>query len=229
MRARRAPVRSGRRPAHVPVTSAGPRGSRTMPLSAAEKVRDVVGGARGIVEGAVVLGIGRPDVRELTPRHHEDGAVVGGHGDDRRDVVAYLVPRQRDVHALGGTDRCRLRAFVELADVVGPHSGRVDDAPSAHVDHVAVDRRRVRRRHDVPSRWRNSDFKNSTTLGVVHDRCTVHRQRCARSRGSGARRRPARRTRRRPQPTARSERGHVRDRVVDGARARDACRCGGRR
>ncbi len=92
-----------------------------------------------------VVGIGRADVgvlegaiRKQSPRHHEQAALVFRYRDDDRDVVANLVPRHRDVHALGGSDRVGIGTLVKGADLVGPHAGSVDDRLGAHGDQPSV-------------------------------------------------------------------------------------------
>ena len=104
----------------------------------AEQVVDVGRGARGIVERAVVVGVGGADVGGITPRHDEHRSAIAGHGHDRGDVVAHLGPGQRDVDPLGRTDRRGMVTFVERAHVVGPHPCRVHDGARAHDDLLAV-------------------------------------------------------------------------------------------
>ena len=115
---------------------------------ASSRYFDVLGRALRVVDRAVVVGVGGADVGEVAPRHHEDRTPVLRHRHDRGDVVAHLLPRHRDVDALGRTDRVRVGALVDRADVVGPHAGRVHDAPGA-------DRRTRGRRPSTvaPSTW----------------------------------------------------------------------------
>ena len=81
------------------------------------------------VEVAVELAVGRPDQRELAPRDDEDHAVVAGRVVD--GALGQL--RQQAVNALGPPQDAgpALRHAGELAELVHPRAGRVDDDPRA--------------------------------------------------------------------------------------------------
>src|SRR5690606_20295173 len=92
-----------------------------------QQVGDVLGGALGIVDRAVVVRVGGADVGQLVgagapgePGHHEDRALVLGDRHHHGDVVADPLPRHGDVDALGGADRVGRLALVEPAHLVGP-------------------------------------------------------------------------------------------------------------
>ena len=103
-----------------------------------QEVLDVLAGAHGLVDVALVVGVGRPDVGRASPRHDEHRALVLGDGDDGGDVVADQVPGDGDVHTLGGPDAVRVLALVQCPDVVGPDAGGVDDAPGPDLDGTTV-------------------------------------------------------------------------------------------
>ncbi len=107
-------------------------------VEGAQEVRHVVGRALRIVDRAVVVGVGRADVREITPRDDEHRPPVVRDRHDRGDVVAHLRPRHRDVHSLCGADRLRVSALVECPHLVGPHARGVDDTRGPHVELPAV-------------------------------------------------------------------------------------------
>ena len=95
-----------------------------------EHVVDVVAGARRIVERTVVVGVGGADVGvgeravgTRPPRHHEQAALVAGDRDDRGDVVAHQLPRDRHVDALGRPDRTTVSGALHRPQFVGPHPG----------------------------------------------------------------------------------------------------------
>ena len=109
-----------------------------------EHVLDVVFGALGVVDRSLVVGIGRADVgvheRAVTlrhPRDHKQAPAVFRDGDDDGDVVAHLVPRHSEVHALCGADRVGVHLLVERADIVGPHAGCVDHDACARGERAA--------------------------------------------------------------------------------------------
>src|SRR6185369_7368067 len=118
-------------------------------VDSAQHVVDVVCGALRVIDIALVVGVGGADVGVLEgavglgpPRHHEQAALVLRHRDHDGDVVAHLLPRDRQVHALRRTDRVGVLALGHGADVVDPHAGGVDDdlgvdreLPGAGVDH----------------------------------------------------------------------------------------------
>ena len=113
-------------------------------VDGADQVVDVLGGALGVVDVAVVVGVGRADVGDRAlaadpavgagPRHDEDRPPVLGHGHDGGDVVAHLVPRDGDVDALGRPDGVGAAALLQRPHVVGPHAGGVDDDPGRDLD-----------------------------------------------------------------------------------------------
>ncbi len=103
-----------------------------------QDVLDVLWCALRIVERAVVIRVGGTDVGEVSPRNDEERAPILRHGDDDRDVVLGLGPRNRDVDTLGRADRLRASSLVERAQLVGPHSCRVHDDSGAHRDLDAV-------------------------------------------------------------------------------------------
>ena len=101
--------------------------------------------AHRVVERAVVVGVGGAHVGEREravapgqPRHQEQAAPVLGHGDHHGDVVADLVPRHREVHALGWSHGGGAAAVAHRQQLVGPHAGGVHHDPGGHVDGVPV-------------------------------------------------------------------------------------------
>ena len=137
---------------------AGPRrrdvidGDRLVPLRVeggverAEDVRNVLGGAHRLVEGSVVVGVRGADVAvgegavgSLTPGHDEQAALVARHRDHNSDVVAGVMPRDRDVHALGRPYRARPTRVVEGANRVRPHPGGVHHHPGTNVERGAAE------------------------------------------------------------------------------------------
>ena len=103
-----------------------------------EEVLHVLGCALRIVDRAVVVRVRGPDVGEVAPRHHEDRPLVLRDRNDGRDVVAHLLPGNRDVDALGGADGMGVGALVHLAHVVGEDAGRVHDHSGGDVEGPAV-------------------------------------------------------------------------------------------
>ncbi len=110
-----------------------------------EDVVDVVGGGLRVVHRAVEIGVGRAGIHVSkravlggAPRHEEEAPLVASDRDDDGDVVAHQRPRQRDVDALGRSDRVGIATFVERPHVVGPHAGRVDDRPRRDVEPLPI-------------------------------------------------------------------------------------------
>jgi hypothetical protein len=101
-----------------------------------EQVVDVFRRAAGIVERALVVGVGGAHVDEIRfgPRHHEDGATVLGDRNDGGNVGRQAMRRQRDVDSFGGTNGARVRSFVEGPHIIGPDAGGVDDDPGLDRD-----------------------------------------------------------------------------------------------
>jgi hypothetical protein len=94
----------------------------------------------GIVERSVVVGVGRADVGLVAPRHHEHRPLVLRDRHHRGDLVAHLVPRHRDVDALGRADRVgRLGPLAESPHPIGPHPGGADHRRGPDLEHLAVD------------------------------------------------------------------------------------------
>ena len=102
------------------------------PVDGRQQIGDVLGGALGIVERAVVVGVGGAHVGLPLPWHHEDRAVVAGDRDHGGDVAGQPVRRNGDMDALGRSDRIGVHALVEGADIVGPDPGGVDDHGGSH-------------------------------------------------------------------------------------------------
>ena len=136
-----------------------------------QQVLDVLGCALRVVDGPVVVGVGRADVGEVALGDHEHRASILGHGDDGGDLVAHQVPGHRDVDALGGADRIGVGAFVLGAHVVGPHARRVHDDTGAHA-HRASGELVVQRRSspvDV-ARLRPGEDRGAVRGGRAGDR-----------------------------------------------------------
>ena len=156
------------------------RGDRA--VDRAQEVRDVVGRDLRIVDRSVVVGVGRADVGEpvvaavAAPRHDEHRTPVLRHRDHGRDLVAHQRPRHRDVHALRGPDRRRVRALVERAHVVGPHAGRVHDELRAH------------RRSSLPSATTRAPLTRPSASFVEADEASCSSRSRRRSRPRCARR-----------------------------------------
>ncbi|CAB4729049.1 unannotated protein [freshwater metagenome] len=71
-----------------------------------------------IIDRAGVIGVGRTNERELSPRNDKDGTLVSGHRYDRSDRIANLRPCNGDVHALGRPNRMRMFGLIERAYIV---------------------------------------------------------------------------------------------------------------
>jgi hypothetical protein len=140
--ARRADERSQARPRAEHVGTGDLRGDRV--VDGPQEVFDVVGGDLWVVEGSVVVGIGRADVGEgvvaalAAPRHDEHRPAVLGNRHDDGDLVAHERPRHRQMDPFGRADGSRVRALVERAHVVGPDPRRVDDGLGRDLDLVTI-------------------------------------------------------------------------------------------
>ena len=128
---------SGRSPAQAPSTSWRPIGRVTQALRAPEEVVDVGGGALGVLERAVVVGVGRPDVDPVAPGDDEHRPPVAGDGQHGGDVEGRPPGRQGDVHALGRADGPGVDTLVEGPELVGPHPGGVDHHAGPDLDRPA--------------------------------------------------------------------------------------------
>ena len=138
-----------------------------------EDVVDVVHAALRLVNIAGEVGVGRADVRVavgavsvLHPRHDEQAAPIATHGDHDGDVIARFVPRNGDVHALGGTDAVRVRAFVGGAHFIRPHAARIDDGSCRHGELVALCGA-----HDRTVGSAVIVVGDLDDLATIHDRC----------------------------------------------------------
>ena len=106
----------------------------------AQQVLDVIRRALWIVDGTVVVGVGRADVGEAAVGHDEHRASVARHRHHHRNLVADLLPGHGDVDALGRPDRVGVGSLVLLADVVHPHARRVDHGACAYGELLVVAR-----------------------------------------------------------------------------------------
>ena len=92
----------------------------------------------GAVDGAVVVGVGGADVDPVAPGDDEERPSVAADRHDCGDGATHPVPRQRDMDALGGTQRLGVDALVEGAHLIGPHARRIDDDPGSNI-HTIVE------------------------------------------------------------------------------------------
>ena len=105
---------------------------------AVEVLEDVldVGPRRGWVGPVEVpVGVGGADDPVRAPRDDEEHRRLGAQDQPALGVDA--VARDDDVHALGGTHVEAAPAARHRLDVVGPHTGAVDDDGGMHLDALA--------------------------------------------------------------------------------------------
>ena len=108
-----------------------------------EDVVDVGLGGRRVGQVEVPVGVGGADDPVRAPRDDEQHRLLGAQDD--RHLADDAVARHDDVHALGRTHPKSAALLGQRLDLVGPHSGGVDDDVAADVGHLRRSRSRATR------------------------------------------------------------------------------------
>ena len=106
-----------------------------------QEIRDVVRGAEGGVDIAVVGGVGRSDerVRGIVEGKDKDAAPLARYRENGSHVTGQTISRDGDMDALGGGDSRWRRRVFEVKDVISPHARGIHDRSRRNLKVRVVD------------------------------------------------------------------------------------------